>query len=130
MIRPRNTLVVVRLIEQATKTVGAIVVPTNNDQYCEAEILAVGPGNVAAGGGRSETFDLKAGQYVWVKAREVRQVGNQFHKMELGTVYQSGEQKYMMIEQSTIFGIIADTLADYEAIRAANQPLVASKLVN
>src|SRR6267142_2395028 len=70
MIKPRHSTVVVKLIEDATKKIGAIVVPTNGECYNEAEVIAVGPGTVAAEGGISETFDLKIGQRVFMKSKE------------------------------------------------------------
>lgn len=109
MIQPRNTLVVVRLIEKADRKVGKIVVPTNADIYCEAEVVSVGPGNVSAGGGRSETFDLKPGQRVWVKHKTRRPGPAGGHILtDEGIVYQDDDDKVILMEQTSILGIIAD----------------------
>lgn len=66
MIRPRNTLVLCALITKATRVVGSIVQTTSNDEFQDAIVLAVGPGSIAAEGGRSDTFDLMPGQTVTV----------------------------------------------------------------
>ena len=109
MIQPRNSLVVVKLIEQAEKKVGAITVPTNADLYCEAEVIAVGPGNVSAAGGRSECFDLKPGQRVWVKYKEQKPMGGgQVARFDAGIRYQDGDTYYYVFTQESILGIIAE----------------------
>ena len=108
MIVPRNTLVVCKLIEKADRQVGKITVPTNTDLYCEAEVLAVGPGSVSAEGGRSETFDLRPGQRVWVKHKERRPMQGAMIGFDAGILYQQGEEKYYIFEQTNILGIIAE----------------------
>ena len=104
MIQPRNTLVSVRIIEKATRQVGAITVPSHNDLFAEAEVLAIGPGNVNAAGARSETFDLKVGQRVWIKHR----TRSQGQLMEAAIAYQTQEERYHLIEQTAILAIIAE----------------------
>jgi co-chaperonin GroES (HSP10) len=64
--RPRNTLVLCALIEKTQRVIGSIVQTTKGDEFTQARILAVGPGNIAAEGGRSDTVDLKSGQIVTV----------------------------------------------------------------
>jgi co-chaperonin GroES (HSP10) len=108
MLKPRNTFILVDLIEQAERRVGAITVPTNNDCYCEAEVIAVGPGNIAANGGRSETFDLKVGQRVFVKhkARMQGPVGpvNEL----LGLLYEHEGKRYYLFEQASVIGVVGE----------------------
>lgn len=107
MISPRNTLVVVKLVEVAERKVGAITVPSNNDCYCEAEVIAVGPGNVQAGGGRSETFDLYPGQRVWVKHKKKFVGPGGLAKYEdEGLPYRDGDVLYHCFEQNSIIGIL------------------------
>lgn len=68
-VQPRNTLVTVRVFKPSERRQGSIVVPANNDEYQEGEIIAVGRGIVAAGGGNSGTEDLSPGQRVLVKTQ-------------------------------------------------------------
>ena len=112
MIQPRNHLVVVKLIEQAEKQVGKIVIPANGEKYCEAEVVAVGPGTVAAEGGRSETFDLKPGQRVLIRHKEAvpspKAVGG-FALESAGIPYRApgSDELYYIFPQERIAGIIA-----------------------
>lgn len=109
MIQPRNTLVVVKLIDKAERQVGKISVPTNKDCYTEAEVVAVGPGTVSAAGGQSETFDLKVGQRVWVKhkSKHIRGAGDIGILTDEGLPYQDGDETFRLFEQSSVVGIIA-----------------------
>lgn len=103
MIQPRNTLVVIRIIDQPSRRVGSITVPTNNELYTEADILAIGPGNVSANGGRSETFDLAVGQRVWLQHKQKTQRG----LTDTAIVYQSENEKFHIVEQTAILAILA-----------------------
>lgn len=108
---PRNTAVVLRLILPTERVAGNIVVPTNGDLYSEAEVIAVGPGNIAAQGGRTETFDLRPGQRVFAKVRE--QVPDRTKVTGRGTViagieYREGDVTYHIFEQMSILGILAE----------------------
>lgn len=109
MIQPRNTLVVVKLIDKAERQVGKISVPTNRDCYTEAEVVAVGPGTVSAAGGQSETFDLMIGQRVFVKhkSKHTRGPGDLGTLTDEGLPYQDGDESLRLFEQSSIVGIIA-----------------------
>lgn len=107
MIQTRNTLVVVRLLEVNEKAFGNIVLPTQKDQCCEAEIVAVGPGTVSAAGGRSETFDLRVGQRVFVKHKIKARGPMGDTLIPDGIPYQDGDHSYIMLEQGSILGIIA-----------------------
>jgi co-chaperonin GroES (HSP10) len=108
MIKPRNSLVVLRLIEKAEYKVGKITVPSNSECYCEAEVVAVGPGCVSAEGGRSETFDLKPGQRVWVKHKTKFHQGQMTRLEDAGLPYRDGEVTYHGFEQTSIIGILAE----------------------
>lgn len=111
MIQPRGTFTVLNLISQAERKVGQITVPTNKDLFCEAEVLAVGPGSIAAGGGRSDTFDLKVGQRVLVthKLPGRGEMGGPVLK-DSGIPYNDGDQKYVLMEERYILGILAEAL--------------------
>lgn len=106
MLQPRNTFVVVSLIEQSERKDGGVIVPTHSDQFCEAIVAAVGPGNVGAAGARSETFDLHAGDRVLVKHQEVRPQGSGLIKLKTGTEYKEGDTKHTIFEQMAIIAII------------------------
>lgn len=109
MIQPRNTFVIVELIEQPERQVGKIVIPTNSDLYCQAEVVAVGPGNINASGARSENHDLHPGQRVLVKYQEIRQAASGFAKNKTGTEYRTDDgKKYMIFEQMSIIAILHD----------------------
>lgn len=103
MFYPRNTLVLLRLFRKTEDHIGAIVVPTAQDKYTEAEVVAIGPGFVAAAGGLSETSDLRVGQRVYVQHKQSRGPGQ---LTDAGTrITQDGEELYLF-EQTAIVGII------------------------
>jgi co-chaperonin GroES (HSP10) len=108
MLTPRNTLVVVRLLEKPEQKVGAITVPSFQDEYCEADIIRVGPGNVAAEGGVSETFDLKEGQRVYVKHKKAGHgpMGKQL--LLAGIRFLDNDEVFYIFEQSSIIGILSE----------------------
>lgn len=108
MIKPRNTMVVVRLIEKADYKVGKITVPSNNECYCEAEVVAVGPGNQMAAGARSETFDLTPGQRVWVKHKKRLSNGQLTRLEDEGLPYRDNDVLYYCFEQSSVIGVLAE----------------------
>lgn len=116
MIQPRGTFVVVDLIEQAERMAGAITVPTLKDKFCEATVMAVGPGNSMAGGARAETFDLQPGQKVMVNHKTPARNAAAVNGMSLelnGIPYHDDGKTYLMVEERFIVGILApasDTL--------------------
>lgn len=99
---------ILKLVEKAERQHGKIVVPANKECYCEAEVMAIGPGSVMAGGARSETFDLAVGQRVWVKHKEKRQGQGMVMLNDCGIPYQDGGITYHGFEQGSILGIIAE----------------------
>lgn len=108
MHKIRNTLVLLRLSSDAEKTVGKITVPTNNDCFTEADVIAVGPGMVSAGGGVSETLDLKFGQRVFVK-HKARANGPMGPSIELtGIPYRVDDELFHLYEQGSILSIISE----------------------
>lgn len=86
---------------------GAIVVPNNGELYCTAEVLAVGRGNALTATGVTETSDLKPGQLVWVKYKDVRQGQGGYVKFEAGIRYEHDGDKCFIFEQNSVLGIIA-----------------------
>lgn len=80
------------------------MVPTNGDMFTHATVVAVGPGNVGAEGGRSETFDLKPGQTVLVLYREKSQERGGFKNV--GIPVQQGDTTLHMYEQGRILGVL------------------------
>jgi co-chaperonin GroES (HSP10) len=109
MLQPRNTFVVLELIEKAERRVGKITVPTKNDMFCEAEVIAIGPGTCLAAGAQSELRDLKIGQRVWVKAKSLARssVGGVSAQYD-GIEYLDGDRKLYVFEQNSIVAIIAE----------------------
>lgn len=107
MIKIRNTLVVLDLIEKAESKISNIVIPTGNDMYSEAEVVAVGPGTSLSGGSTPETFDLKVGQRVLVKHKQ-RNRPEPYPADLCGIRYQDGSKFYYIFEQSSIIGILAE----------------------
>lgn len=105
MIKPRNTLVVVKLMDKKEEQIGNIVVPDHENLYTEAEVIAIGPGTVSAEGGVSETFDLVKGQRVLVKYKQLHpQLGTTL----AGIKYTDSGQLFYIFEQTSIVGIVAD----------------------
>lgn len=107
----RNTLVLVRIFDESIKKVGAIVISTNAEMYAEAEILAVGPGNVSAAGARVETHDLHPGQRVLVKHQDVKITGQGVMKAKTYIEYAKDDVKYQIFEQTHIVAILAQAPA-------------------
>lgn len=112
--RPRNTLVLCQLMHQAERKVGGIAVPTTNDCYCEAEVIQVGAGIDRVGGARSDTYDLKIGQIVFVKHRRLVSQQMKIYQ-ESGIPITVDGQRYFLMEESDIGAILFDTRAEYEA---------------
>ncbi len=104
---PRNTLVLCRMLEVKERLHGSLVIPTNSDLYCEAEIVAFGPGNVNATGARPETHDLRVGQRVLVKHQKIREAGGGLIKNKEGIEYERDGQKYMIFEQGNVLAILS-----------------------
>jgi co-chaperonin GroES (HSP10) len=118
MIQPRNHLIVLKLIEQAEKRVGKLVIPTHSEKYAEAEIVAVGPGTISAEGGRSETHDLRPGQRVLVRHKEEvpQRVGGT--QLEIaGIPYRVGDETYYVFPQERVVGIIAQPAEEAVDVR-------------
>ena len=109
MFKPRNSLVVLSLITEAERKVGALTIPTNGDVYTQALVVAVGPGNVSAQGGRSETFDLRVGQIVLVKHKEKHQRGDLAHYVPVTLPYRYEEQDYHMVPETSVLAILQES---------------------
>lgn len=104
---PRQTLVLVRTFRNHEQKVGEIVVPDmNKGCYCNAEVLAVGPGNTMLSGGPSETEDLQVGQLVWIRSHKMGGPGGQVKVMEGISLNIEGERNIALFEQSNILTIL------------------------
>jgi co-chaperonin GroES (HSP10) len=125
MITPRNSLVIVKLIDAGEKKLGKFFVPNNKERYSEAFIIAVGPGNVSAAGGRSETFDLKAGQRVFMQHKQMgRDQYTGQMKLEIaGIEYREGDEVFHIFEQTNILTILAEDEPLPEALVEAAEAL-------
>lgn len=92
-ITPRNTFVLVQFVVESEKKVGLLTVPAGDNEYVEAKVLAVGPGHVAAAGGRSDTHDLQPGQTVLLQHKKLM-------RDQQGTL--RGEQKFTIPVKSSL----------------------------
>lgn len=114
-VSPRNTLVLVRLFKKKDEKIGALVVPTDSNEYAEAVILKVGPGSTPMSEGHeAETRDLLAGQRVLVKHKKkyTRPVdgGAMCSYADDGIKMRhsdDGEGEYYLFEQTNIIAILA-----------------------
>lgn len=92
-IRPLHDRVVIRRVEEETKSAGGIVLPGSaTEKPSQGEILAVGPGRVTENG-ETRPLDVKAGDKVI------------FGQYAGSTVKIDGEELLIMSE-SEIFGVL------------------------
>lgn len=92
-IRPLQDRVVVRRVEEETKTAGGIVLPGSaTEKPSQGEVLSVGPGK-KGDDGKAQPVDLKAGDKVL------------FGQYSGSTVKVDGEELLIMSE-SEVFGVI------------------------
>jgi co-chaperonin GroES (HSP10) len=105
------------------------VIPTNGELYAEAEVVAVGPGNGTVAGGRSETFDLKVGQRVFLQHKRQGQSGRVITEMRASATTVEGKT-YFLYEQTSILGIVAEPGEWFEGGDPPEQPKWSSSSVN
>ena len=92
-IRPLSDRVVVRRLEEETKSAGGIVIPDSaTEKPSQGEVMAVGPGK-KLDNGSVQTVDLKAGDKIL------------FGQYAGSTVKVEGEELLIMNE-SKVFGVI------------------------
>lgn len=110
MLKPRNTVVVLELIEQTEKKINGLVLPNGNTLYQYAKVIAVGPGGGSVAGGHTETHDLKPGQIVFLQSKMVGRGeldGRPTAKIA-GVQYIHDQKAYYLFEQTSILGIVAE----------------------
>ena len=91
--RPLHDRVVVRRVEEDTKTAGGIIIPdTAKEKPQEGEIIAVGPGGRDEAG-KLTPLDVKAGDRIL------------FGKWS-GTEVKIDGQEYLIMKESDVMGII------------------------
>jgi chaperonin GroES len=91
--RPLHDRVVVRRVEEDTKTKGGIIIPdTAQEKPMQGEIIAVGPG-ARDENGKLQPLDVKAGDHVL------------FGKWS-GTEVKLDGTEYLIMKESDIMGII------------------------
>ncbi len=91
--RPLHDRVVVRRVEEDTKTKGGIIIPdTAQEKPMQGEVIAVGPG-ARDETGKIQPLDVKAGDYVL------------FGKWS-GTEVKLDGVEYLIMKESDIMGII------------------------
>ena len=92
-IRPLQDRVVVRRVEEETKTAGGIVLPGSaTEKPSQGEVLAVGPGK-KGDDGKAQAVDLKVGDKIL------------FGQYSGSTVKVDGEELLIMSE-SEVFGVV------------------------
>jgi chaperonin GroES len=92
-LKPLGDKVILKVLEEAGKTKGGIVVPdTAKEKPQEAEVVAVGPGKTLDNG-KIAPMDVKAGDKVL------------FGKYS-GTEIKVGAEEYLIISESDILAII------------------------
>lgn len=94
-IRPLQDRVVVKRMEEETKTAGGIVLPDSaTEKPPKGEVVAVGPGRVLDNG-EVRPIDVKVGDTVV------------FGKYASNTV-KIDEDEYLILNESEIFGVLED----------------------
>jgi chaperonin GroES len=94
-IRPLHDRVVVRRMEEETRTAGGIVLPDSAaEKPSRGEVLAVGPGKVLENGSVRK-LDVKVGDKVL------------FGQYGGSTVKVDGDE-YLILSESEIFGVLED----------------------
>lgn len=92
-IRPLHDRVVVKRVEEETKTAGGIVLPgTAAEKPSQGEVLAVGPGRVTENG-EVRPLDVKVGDKV---------IFGQY----AGSTVKIDGQEYLIMSESEIFGVL------------------------
>lgn len=115
MLKPRNSFVVVSIIEKSARQVGAIIVPVGGEAFTEALVVAVPDKTDTA----RFTSDLAVGQVVWVQhKRPVK--GPQGQSLADSFIpYQEGKHRYALLEETQIMGVIAGSIEEYGALQKA-----------
>jgi co-chaperonin GroES (HSP10) len=101
----RNNGVLLSYIQREAQKIGAIQLAGNLDREIEhAIVVGVGPGTMMAGGAVSGTHDLKEGDYVLVKARQIRKPSvsapEQITEMRVPVVLDG--KTYSLVDESQI----------------------------
>ena len=92
-IRPLHDRVVIRRVEEETKSAGGIVLPGSAaEKPSQGEVLAVGPGRVTDSG-ETRPLDLKTGDKV---------IFGQY----AGSTVKIDGQELLIMSESEIFGVI------------------------
>ena len=100
--RPLHDRVVIRRVEQESKTAGGIIIPdTAKEKPQEGEIIAVGPG-ARDDSGKIQPLDVKAGDRVL------------FGKWS-GTEVRIDGQDLLIMKESDIMGVIEQSAASKKA---------------
>ena len=92
-IRPLSDRVVVRRLEEETKSAGGIVIPDSaTEKPSQGEVLAVGPGK-KLDNGSVQTVDLKAGDKILV---------GQY----AGSTVKVEDEELLIMNESEVFGVV------------------------
>src|ERR1700746_889075 len=100
--RPLHARVLLRRVEQESKTTGGIIIPdTAQEKPMEGEVVAVGPG-ARSEDGKVHPLDLKPGDRVL------------FGKWS-GTEIRLDGEDLMIMKESDIMGVLAETVSKKKA---------------
>jgi len=92
-IRPLNDRVVVKRMEEETKTAGGIIIPdTAKEKPQEAEVVAVGPGKLDDNGKRMP-IDVKKGDRILIGKYS-------------GSDIKIDDQEYVIVREDEILGVL------------------------
>ena len=127
LMQPRNTLVLIELKKKPEEKIGRIFVKTDSDQFCEGDVLAVGPDCISAEGGQSATHDLKAGQRVLVQWQVIQRQkqpggvtierGRRENGLKLEENVTGGRKDLYLFEQTAIMAILDEPTTTTEEIK-------------
>ena len=103
-----NSILVNPLRREPQKVKGIQLSGPLDREIDHAIVLAVGPGLIAAAGGRPDTHDLKEGQYVLVHACMIRKPSPQAPEqiVEKYVPVVVGNETYKIVDQSQIIAIL------------------------
>ena len=93
-IKPLHDFVLVRPLDQSSKTVSGIILPDSAKEKPQVgEVMAVGPGKFNEDGDKRMAIDLKIGQKV-------------LYKKWGGNEVKVGQEDWMLIEQSDVMAVV------------------------
>lgn len=107
-MKPRGNLVLIDILPQTEEKEGAIFLPENRKFLAHAEVLALPPGIVQAGGAINPIGDLKVGDVVLVIAKQPRpsRVQGGMELTDTGTPVMDGGKRYFLMEEAMLLAVV------------------------